>query len=58
MRQLFKNFWSDESGISAIQYALIAIICSVSIIVMLNDLRAGVNTHLNEASTGMQDATH
>lgn len=53
MNAALKKFWADELGSASIEYALIAIICSVSIIAALYDLRDGVNHHLDSASGAM-----
>ncbi len=58
MRHLCRTFRADERGVSAIQYALVAAICSISIIVMLYDLRNGVNQHLGDAGQGLQQNAH
>lgn len=58
MRDLCRTFWADERGVSAVQYALVAALCSISIIVMLYDIRNGVNDHLNDAGRGLQENSH
>lgn len=58
MSRALKAFWADEQGITAIQYAMIAIICSVSIVVGLMGQRDGINQNLSEASAGIQSGTN
>jgi len=50
---LVKNFLKNESGITAIEYALIAGIVSISIVASLGTLRTGLNTIFNNANTGL-----
>ncbi|MEQ1717599.1 MAG: Flp family type IVb pilin [Hyphomicrobium sp.] len=53
-RGIWSRFWSDEQGATANEYALIAIICSVSIIAGLYGQRDGINKNLGEATAGLQ----
>ena len=47
MKQLFHNFWEDQSGATAIEYGLIAAGISLAIIAIVN----GIGTNLNEKYT-------
>ena len=44
MVKLFHRFLKDDSGVSSIQYAFIAISISVAIVVSVNGLRPKQNT--------------
>ncbi len=43
----------DESGVTAIEYGLIAAIVGVGIIVGLNNLKTGLNTLFNNVKTNL-----
>lgn len=58
MIELCKRFSADERGISAIQYSLVIMICSISIIVGLMGQRDGINSELGTASTGLENGTN
>jgi pilus assembly protein Flp/PilA len=47
MNQLFRNFWKDQSGATAIEYGLIAAGIALAIIAIVN----GLGTNLNEKYT-------
>ena len=47
------NFLKDESGVTAIEYALVAAIVSISIVVSLGTLKTGLNTIFNNVNTGL-----
>jgi pilus assembly protein Flp/PilA len=47
MKQLFRNFWEDQAGATAIEYGLIAAGISLAIIAIVN----GIGTNLNEKYT-------
>lgn len=48
------RFLKDERGTTANEYALIAIICSISIIAGAYGSRDGINKNIGEASAGLQ----
>jgi pilus assembly protein Flp/PilA len=48
MRNLFKKFRKNESGATAIEYALIAGLIAVGIIVGAQTLGGQINTQFNE----------
>ncbi len=52
------SFVSNESGTTATEYALIAVICSVAIIAGLYGTRDGVNDQLGSAASGLQGAAN
>ena len=51
-----RDFLHDERRSTAIEYAIIAILCSVSIIAGLTGVREGINGLLDDASNGLQTA--
>ena len=51
MNELFKNFGKDESGATAIEYALIAAIVGIGIIAALGALKTQLNTTFTKVST-------
>ena len=53
MKTVVTRFVKDESGATAIEYALIAAIVGVGIIVGLGNLRDGLNTLFNNVNTGL-----
>ncbi len=55
-KDVCRQFASDERGITAIQYSLIAILCSIAIIAGLYGVRGSLNQNLGDVSTNLQDA--
>ncbi len=53
MKANLTRFADDQSGATAIEYALIASIVAVGIIVGLGNLRDGLNTLFNNVNTTM-----
>lgn len=51
--RLIKRFIKDEKGITAIEYALIASIVSISIVASLGTLKTGLNTIFNNVNSGL-----
>ena len=51
MRAIVARFANDESGATSIEYALIAVIVSLGLIVGLGAIRDGLNNHFNNVST-------
>ena len=51
--RLIKRFIKDESAVTAIEYALIAAIVSLSIVVILGTMKAGLNTIFGSVNTGL-----
>ena len=51
--RLIKRFIKDESAVTAIEYALIAAIVSLSIVASLGTLETGLNTIFNNVNTGL-----
>lgn len=43
MLQMLKSFWSDEEGAAAIEYALIAALIALAIVVGASALGGGIN---------------
>ena len=54
MLKLMKNFVSDESGVTAIEYALIASLIAVFIIVAVQLVGTRVSTVFNEIGTTLK----
>ena len=54
---LFSRFMSDESGVTAIEYGLIAAIVAVGIIAALGNVKTGLQTTFNSASDNMNTAS-
>ena len=51
MKTVVTRFLKDESGVTAIEYGLIAAIIGVGIIVSLNPLRDALNAMFNNVKT-------
>ena len=56
MKTVVTRFLKDESGVTAIEYGLIAAFVGVGIIVSLGPLRDGLNTLLNKVSANLNAA--
>lgn len=54
MRQLLKTFRDDEAGTTAIEYALIASIVSMSIVASLQLVGPNLNVYYNKVATGLK----
>jgi pilus assembly protein Flp/PilA len=54
MKSLFNRFVKNESGATAIEYALIAAIIGVGIVAALQSLKTQMNTTFNETATKMK----
>jgi pilus assembly protein Flp/PilA len=54
MKSLFNRFVKNESGATAIEYALIAAIIGVGIVVALGGLKDQLNTTFNTAASKMK----
>ncbi len=50
MTKSFKNFLNNESGATAIEYALIAVFLAVALVVALTNLGTGLSTEFSEIS--------
>ena len=53
MKNLFFRFANDETGVTAIEYGLIAAIVGVGIIVGLTQLKTALNTLFGTVSTNL-----
>jgi pilus assembly protein Flp/PilA len=53
MKTVITRFVKDESGVTAIEYGLIAAIVGVGIIVGLSNLKTGLNTLFNNVNTNL-----
>ena len=53
MNKLFANFGKDESGATAIEYALIAAIVGIGIITALGTMKTALNNTFNSVTTAL-----
>jgi Flp pilus assembly pilin Flp len=51
---LWREFWSDESGQDIVEYALLAALVGIASIVTWQGVAASVNTLYTSANTGVQ----
>jgi pilus assembly protein Flp/PilA len=58
MINTIKNFLSDESGATAIEYGLIAALVSVAAITALGSLGDSLGTMFNSVATELSDAVN
>ena len=56
MNRVLKQFYADELGATAIEYALIALIVGLGIIVGLQGLPVALNGVMNNVSTNLDAA--
>lgn len=56
MANILQRFMGDEGGVTAIQYSLIAILCSCAIIAGLYGVRGNVNDNINDVSQNLEAA--
>jgi len=56
MNKLFAQFGKDESGATAIEYALIAAIVGIGIIAALQNMKTQLNGTFGSVSTALQNA--
>lgn len=54
MRRLLANFWVDQSGATAIEYALIAAGISIAIVVVVNGMGTALNGKYASVSSAFQ----
>ncbi len=54
MRQFLKKFFNDESGATAIEYAIIACGLSIVIVTVVNSLGSTVSTKFVAVSTALK----
>jgi len=54
MRQLIKKFFDDESGATAIEYAIIAGGLSIVIVTVVGNLGSAVNAKFTAVSTSLK----
>ena len=53
---LLQRFVHDQRGVSAMQYALIAILCSCAIIAGLYGVRGNINDNMKDVSENLEAA--
>ncbi len=56
MNKLFARFGKDESGATAIEYALIAAIVGIGIIVALTSMKTELNNTFEKVTNTLQSA--
>jgi pilus assembly protein Flp/PilA len=54
LKRIFKNFLSDESGATAIEYGLIAAGISIAIITVVNSIGTTLNGTFSSISTSLK----
>jgi len=54
MRSTFRRFVADESGATAIEYAIIAGVIALGIVVSMGAIRNGLNDILNNVSDNLK----
>ena len=54
MRRLIKKFFNDESGSTAIEYAIIAAGLSIAIVTVVNNLGTAVSTKFTNVNTSLK----
>lgn len=54
MRRLFRNFFEDESGATAIEYCLIAMGISIVIVSAVNGVGTALSTKFGTVSTSLK----
>lgn len=54
MRPILKKFFANESGATAIEYALIAAGISITIVTVVNGLGSAVSTKFADISTSLK----
>jgi pilus assembly protein Flp/PilA len=54
MRQFLKKFFNDESGATAIEYAIIAAGISIVIVTAVNGIGSAVSTKFADVSTSLK----
>ena len=53
MRKLIKRFLTEEDGVTAIEYGLIAALIAVAIIVVVGNVGTKLNTTFNTVETAL-----
>ena len=56
MKRLVNRFLADQSGATAIEYGLIAALCSITIITAAALIGGGVKTQFEQVQTAVQTA--
>ena len=54
MKRTFLNFWSDQSGATAIEYGLIAAGIALAIIAIVNGLGGTLNTKFTDINSSLK----
>ena len=57
MTKFLSNLWSDESGISSVEYALLLAFVAAGIIVAADVLSEAVSTEMNDAASCIATTT-
>lgn len=54
---LVAHLWSDQSGTTAIEYALIAMLIAIALVTMFTNLGTEINSMWNSVSTKVDGAS-
>ena len=54
MKQIFSRFWADESGATAIEYALIASLIAIALVTILTNLGTRLSSEFSEISSALK----
>ena len=54
MQRLISEFWSDQSGATAIEYGLIAAGIAIAIITAVNSVGTALNTNFKTIATSLK----
>ncbi len=57
MLTIFKNLWTDESGISSVEYALLLAFIAAGIIVAAEELSNAVENEMLDAANCIENGT-
>ena len=57
MKELFKSFWTDESGQGLTEYAVIIALVSIALLVVLAAFRDELASVFNEIRTELESQT-
>lgn len=51
---MLRNFWNDNSGATAIEYALIASLIAIALVTVLNHLGTRLSAEFSEISSALK----
>jgi len=55
MTKLISNFFSDETGATAIEYAFIALLVAIGLVTSLTNLKNALSNTFNNVATGLSN---